>query len=955
MPRRPPVPAAALALCVLAAAPSLQARCLVRPAPDGAFATWLVSPPYALGAFEPRPSWPAAFARVLDAPPRRLGRPDLDLAPSASATASPAWRPAASSREWLDVGAAAGGRGARVVYAGVVLDVRRAGVRYLALGSDDALSVRLDGREVLRRAFTRASQPDQDFVRVDLTEGRHPLVVKLASRGDLDLFARVTTEGFAADPDVRVELPDVDDAGCLALTRRAAALSLERRAVPEGTRVELAVAFPGGAAVVDDAVERGLVVTLRRAQTETAVPLRVTVPERFVWHDVFAGDAQGEVVASFDGSARTFPVAVAPAVRAALVRAWRVLPLLDPAFGGEVPLTLPPPPRATASLPEGSIWSVERTAERLAGLVRDGDPDARHLASEAALLDELLTAVEAGRDPYAGRHGAIRRAYRSPLDGALQEYSVYVPPSYRGDADFPVVMGLHGLRGSNHRMLAILLGFYDKDEDRTRADRHLPPLPDTQALLVAPWGYGDAMYRQQGEYDVTRVLEEVRRAYRTDVDRTYMTGLSMGGIGAAGVPLHRPGVFAAMAALCGYHSYFVRQDTRGVRRPWETFLMELRSNDHYAENGRDTPLYVVQGTLDRPITNSTVLIDRYTALGYTLLSELPTLDHDVWSTTYADGRIVRHFLQYRRDPHPRRIRFRTPDLRWNSSSWLAIDAMAGPEGRATTQRTGRWAEVTLDTARNATGTATTSGVAAFTLTPPRAAYATNARALTLTVDGDRVELPFDVATTLVRQGGRWAAGERPAARGGGPIREVFDAPLIVVYGAGDPVSARVNERVARAWAERWGVRARYAVVRDDSYTEAMGEGRTLVLVGRDNRLLARRAARLPIQVDGRAVTVGGRRFEGPDVGAVFSAPDPELPSRTLLVVAGTTPLATLHSRALPDLLPEYVVYDPRVAPARGRVTLGPEASLLAAGFFDSAGAPVGDDRDPAVPGAATRR
>jgi poly(3-hydroxybutyrate) depolymerase len=942
--------AAALGLSLTAAASTAPARCLVRPTADGAFATWLVTAPYALGALQPRPSWSAVFGAILDAPPRRLGRPDADLTPSATAT-SPAWRPATSNREWLDVGAAAGGRGARVVYAGVVLDVRTAGPRYLALGGDDALSVRLDGREVLRRAATRASASEQDFVRLDLAVGRHPLVVKLASRGDLDLFARVVTPGFARDPDVRIELPDVDDAQCLALTRRAAAVSFERRVAREGTRVEVAVNFPGGAAVVDDATGRDLRVTLRRAAAETVVPLRVEVPERFTYHDVFPGEVRGEVVVDVDGNARTFPVDVPPSVRAALVRAWEVLPPLDPAFGGEVPLVMPPPPRATEALPAGSIWSVERAAERLAGLVRDADPDTRHLLAEAALLDELLTAVAAGRDPYAGRRGAIRRAYRSPLDGALQEYSVYVPPSYRGDADFPVVMGLHGLRGSNHRMLPILLGFYDKDEDRTRADRHLPPLPDTQAILVAPWGFGDAMYRQQGEHDVMRALEEVRRAYRVDVNRTYMTGLSMGGIGAAGIPFHHPGVFAAIAALCGYHSYFVRQDTRGVRRPWETFLMELRSNAHYAENGLDTPLYVVQGTLDRPITNSTVLTERYTALGYTLRSELPVLDHDVWSTTYADGRIVRHFLQYRRDPHPRRIRFRTPDLRWNTSSWLTLDAMTGPEGRATTQRTGHWAEVTLDTARNATGTATTTGVAAFTLTPPRAAYGATARALTLTVDGTRIELPLGVATTLVRRDGRWSAGERPTVRAGGPIREVFDTPVVVVYGAGDPVEARVNERVARQWAERWGVRARYAIVRDDSYTEAMGEGRTLVLVGRTNRLLARRAAALPVRVDERAVTLGDRRFEGPDVGAVFTAPDPELPSRTLLVVAGTTPVATLHSRSLPDLIPEYVVYDPRVAPARGRVTLGSEASVLAAGFFDSEGRPVGDDRDPMVEGS----
>src|SRR5205823_268756 len=120
--------------------------------------------------------------------------------------------------------------------------------------------------------------------------------------------------------------------------------------------------------------------------------------------------------------------------------------------------------------------------------------------------------------------------------------------------------------GTAHRMLPVLFGLYDEHESREHADRHLPPLPDTQAILVAPFGFGDAGYRALGETDVMAVLDEVRRAYRTDPLRTYMTGLSMGGIGAASVPLHHPDVFAAAAPLCGYHSYFVRHDTDGVRQ-----------------------------------------------------------------------------------------------------------------------------------------------------------------------------------------------------------------------------------------------------------------------------------------------------------------------------------------------------------------------------------------------------
>jgi hypothetical protein len=351
----------------------------------------------------------------------------------------------------------------------------------------------------------------------------------------------------------------------------------------------------------------------------------------------------------------------------------------------------------------------------------------------------------------------------------------------------------------------------------------------------------------------------------------------MGGIGAAGVSLHRPDVYAAAAPLCGYHSYFVRGDTRGVRRPWETFLMELRSNDHWAENGLHLPMYIVQGTRDRPLSNSQTLADRYTALGYRLEVEWPDLGHDVWSTTYAGGRIVPHFLRFSRDEAPRTLRFRTPDLRWNRSAWLTLDALSLDGGA--TGRTGRWGEVELSVERNGSARGVTRGVAALTLHPPASLVDRGVSALTLDLDGDRVALPLDRATSLVRRAGHWATGTRPVVRGGGALREVFDGPVLVVIGTGDPAATRLYERVARTWSRRTGSTVHYPVVHDDSLTDAMTAGRTLVLIGtpRDHRLLAQWRDRLPLRLDDDAIALGSQRFEGPDVGAAFAAPNPDDP------------------------------------------------------------------------------
>ena len=938
-------PFLAIFVTLLAANPAAWARCRVVPGTEGEVSTWLVAGPWAVPRPRPSPTLAATLDRLLGAPPAGLTVPESDLRPGVP-TSGVAWRGAASPRDHLDVGAAVGGRGPRMAYAAVTLDAATEGDRYLFLGTDDAVLVLLDGREVFRRAAARASRDDDDVVALHLAAGRHAMVVKLVSRGDMDLFARLTDAGFRPDPDLVVELTGVEDAACTELGRGAADVDLARRVVPEGTRVEVTVSYPGGTARTDAERERSVTVSAPDGAPTRAV-FALTDPAVAPLSVALALPPAGSrrVTVDAGGAVHGYPVAVAPAVRAALLRSAEVLPPLDPAWGAGSSALPPVPPHATASLPAEAIWSVERTAERLGELVSDGDTDATHLADEAALLGALLDGVASGRDPYAGRHGPLRRAYRSPLDGSLQEYSIDVPPSYRGDRPFPLVVGLHGLHGSAHRMLPVLFGLYDDSESRTHADRHLPPLPDADAILVAPYGHGDSGYRQQGEYDVLRVVEEVRRAYRIDPDRTYITGLSMGGIGAASIPLHHPELFAAAAPLCGYHSYFVRGDTRGVRRPWEVFLMEARSNADWAENGSDLPMYIVQGTHDLPLSNSQVLVDRYQALHYTVESEWPPLGHNVWSQTYAGGRIIPYFLRYRRNPAPRHIRFRTPDLRWRESAWLALDAFESP---------GHWGEVDLTVDRRGSGRAMTRNVTALTLAPPAAAFAPDVHGVSLALDGDPLSLPVGAATPLVRTGGHWTAvdpARRPAARPHGPIRELYDQPLLFVVGTAVPAEARLNERVARAWARRPGIQVRYPVVRDDSYTEAMGQGRTLVLVGsvRSNRLLARVADRLPVRFEDGAIRVGARTFRGPHAGAVFAAADPDDPSRTLLVIAGLDALGTWRSRSLPDLLPDYVVYDDRVAPARGRVLLGPRASVLAAGFFNTDGAPGTDDRDPVTP------
>jgi hypothetical protein len=214
---------------------------------------------------------------------------------------------------------------------------------------------------------------------------------------------------------------------------------------------------------------------------------------------------------------------------------------------------------------------------------------------------------------------------------------------------------------------------------------------------------------------------------------------------------------------------------------------------------------------------------------------------------------------------------------------------------------------------------------------------------------DGTELSFDESATELtlhrdEPKGPWLPGPRPHAglykHGAltGPIRDAFHEPLLFVYGASDPSQTRANEEVARQWAAiRYGVSVAYPVLSDAEFLErgeALANDKALFLVGnaKSNAVLRPLEARLPIVVEGDAVVIAGERITGREVGAAFIRPNPERPDRYVVVVEGVDAPGTWRSLSLPDLIPDFVVWDEEVAPARGQMILG-SGSLRAGGFF----------------------
>ncbi|MBV9948584.1 MAG: prolyl oligopeptidase family serine peptidase [Myxococcales bacterium] len=824
-------------------------------------------------------------------------------------------------------------------YASGVVHIEHGGRHLLLLGADDGVSVDLDGKRVYTRDDPRPQRDDDDLVPLDLAPGDHAITLLLHQRaGAWSFRTRLLDAELEPPRDAYWLLPGTGPSEARALALRMSTVSLDRGMRADGYRPSLTVRYVEGAPErarldvharlthgpgADDPlfdVDAGEVATGARGVRELSVSL-----PRVGGDEVEDGDWTVHVEVA--GRALDLPMHPRRAVREAVAHADRAL---QQARDGETP-----------GVAASSLDSVEFLRDRLAGFVSRGDSDISAELDDARELEGLASALDGKIDPYAKRTGVMRRAYRSPADGKFSEFALYVPHGFDHRQKYPLIVALHGMNGYPMEMLMWFFGHDDPNRDAVWEDRHprrsLDPLP---AIVVAPSGHYNAMYRDVGEEDVMRVIDWAIAQYPIDLSRVTVTGPSMGGIGTAACALHYPDRFAAAEPLCGYHSFFVRGDSGGMR-PWERFLAETRSNVLWAENGQYLPLYIVHGTKDLPEENSGVLIDRYDELHYDVKHEHPELGHNVWQTTYEDLKGAHWLLDHRRPLHPRAVRFKTARARWGKSAWVRAWELASSAG---------WGEINARIDGGNVIHAATKGLAdvAFERDP---ALLAESRPVTVWMDQSKVVFPAGEDIELHRTHGSWKAGEAPHERFGkrgtttGPLHDIFQEPILFVWGASDPAQARANEEVARAWARvRNGVRIDYPVLSDTEFFargEPVANDRALFLVGnaRSNRVVRELEPNLPIHVDEEGVLLGTQRVameDGPaeisQLGAAFIHPNPERPDHYVVVVEGVGALGTWRSLSLPEMLPDYVVYDRGVAPARGGLMLG-AATLRSVGYF----------------------
>jgi predicted peptidase len=207
----------------------------------------------------------------------------------------------------------------------------------------------------------------------------------------------------------------------------------------------------------------------------------------------------------------------------------------------------PPALKADVLFPVDRMRQVNRGALEL----RTFDPEKAFADAQA-----VAAAARNGKNPFLTRTGDFKRHYLLEAAGEIMPYRMYVPTTFDRARAYPLIIALHGLGGTEN-------SFFDGYEQT------FPRLAEQHGYIVAAplgyrvdggygWGIGtpprDPVTRRSqdlSEQDVMKVLEIVRRDYKIDERRIYLTGHSLGAIGTWKIAPKYPDLFAAIGPFAG--------------------------------------------------------------------------------------------------------------------------------------------------------------------------------------------------------------------------------------------------------------------------------------------------------------------------------------------------------------------------------------------------------------------
>jgi dipeptidyl aminopeptidase/acylaminoacyl peptidase len=181
-----------------------------------------------------------------------------------------------------------------------------------------------------------------------------------------------------------------------------------------------------------------------------------------------------------------------------------------------------------------------------------------------------------GIDPFEGRTGYIRKAYRSERDNTLQPYVVYLPPHFDKNKKYPLFVFLHGAEETEKSLIG--------------TDSLLPG----EFILLGPFGRGttNGFAIVQAQEDIAEAMAAVKEDYPIDDSNIILSGVSMGGYGVYRTFFETPRKFKAVAVFSGLP--FLATIPYSGGKPTPNFLDEKNLTVF-----KNLPMFIYHGEKDQ--------------------------------------------------------------------------------------------------------------------------------------------------------------------------------------------------------------------------------------------------------------------------------------------------------------------------------------------------------------------
>jgi len=228
--------------------------------------------------------------------------------------------------------------------------------------------------------------------------------------------------------------------------------------------------------------------------------------------------------------------------------------------------------------------------------------------------------------PAMARHPKTGFLNRSvTIRGTEYLYQVYVPADWTSQQKWPVILFLHGSgeRGDDGEAQA-------KVGIGAAIRQHPEKFP---AVVVMPQcRNGERWTEPAMEALSMAALDRSIKEFHGDLDRVYLTGLSMGGFGSWALAAKYPEKWAAAVIICG-----------GIRRRTDPPIPDEDAGKLYAEAagkiGTKLPVWVFHGAADGtvPVTESRKMVAALKEIGSDVkYTEYEGVEHNSWDKAYAE-------------------------------------------------------------------------------------------------------------------------------------------------------------------------------------------------------------------------------------------------------------------------------------------------------------------------------